>query len=100
MVCIIEDTYVSYYLRPKIFHISKNCYLAIFVRIRGNAATVSTKEIREGKKPCVGPRPGYTTVPLNCSGLVLGGALCKRDRPQFKKRNHQFLRARISLTRF
>ena len=44
MVCNIEETYVSYHLRPKIFHVFKNCYLAIFVRIRGKAATVMCEQ--------------------------------------------------------
>ena len=41
-------------------------------KFKSYADIVTRKEIREGKKPCAGPCPGYTSAPLNCSGLVLG----------------------------
>ena len=50
--------------------------------------------------PSKGPCPGYTAAPLNCSELVLGDVLCKRDRLQFQKRNHQFHRAGLSFNAF
>ena len=49
-VCIIEDTYASYYLRAKKFNTFKIHYQPIFVRTKGKAATVTSWIFQESKQ--------------------------------------------------